>query len=182
VRAGETIRNNNTGETITMLVSEEENGGTCQLYQAYVPPRRLGPPLHYHVAFTETFTVIEGTLDVYLGPQRRRVVLRPQESVTVRIRQLHTFGNERDQGAVITVESKPAGGVAKGFQLAYGVANDGKAGNDGLPRNLFVRLLFIRLCQGFVPGVPLPLQRAVFGVAAFIARVTGVERGLVKYF
>jgi hypothetical protein len=27
----QTIRNNATGETLTMLVSEDENGGTCQL-------------------------------------------------------------------------------------------------------------------------------------------------------
>jgi hypothetical protein len=95
---------------------------------------------------------------------------------------LHTFANERDEAAVITVETKPAGGVVKAFQLAYGVANYGGAANDGLPRNPLVRLLFIRISQGFVPGVPLPLQKAVLGVAAFIARVTGVEKKLKKYF
>jgi mannose-6-phosphate isomerase-like protein (cupin superfamily) len=182
MKAGRTIRNNSTGETLTMLVSEEDNDGIRQLYEVRLPPRRPSPPIHYHVAFTETFTVIEGMLDVYFGRERRHGLLKPRESVTAQIGRLHTFANERDEAAVITVETKPAGGVVKAFQLAYGVANDGGAANDGLPRNPLVRLLFIRISQGFVPSVPLPLQKAVLGVAAFIARVTGVEKKLKKYF
>jgi hypothetical protein len=43
MKASRTIRNNNTGETLTMLVSEQENGGALQLYQVRLPPRRAGP-------------------------------------------------------------------------------------------------------------------------------------------
>jgi hypothetical protein len=50
------------------------------------------------------------------------------------------------------------------------------------PRNLLVRLLFIRLAGGFVPGVPLALQKAALGLAAALAKVTGVERRLMKHF
>ena len=60
MRSGETIRNDATGETLTMLESEQENGGSRQLYAVRVPPRRPSPPMHYQVAFTETFTVMEG--------------------------------------------------------------------------------------------------------------------------
>src|SRR5258707_15354963 len=119
---------------------------------------------------------------MYLGQQRKPVVWKPRESVSVQIGQLHTFGNEQDEPAVITVETKPAGGAARGFQLAYGVANDGGAGSDGLPKNLLARMIFIQTCQGFVPGVPLPLQRLVLGAATLLARITGVEKSLRKYF
>jgi hypothetical protein len=68
--AGETIHNHARGETLTMLEGEQESGGVR------VPPRRPSPPLHYHVAFTERFTVMEGALDFYLGRERRRVTLR----------------------------------------------------------------------------------------------------------
>jgi len=37
------------GETLTMLVSEEENGGACQPYEVHLPPYRPSPPLHYHL-------------------------------------------------------------------------------------------------------------------------------------
>lgn len=57
MKKNQVIRNNATGETLTMLVSEDENGGACQLYEVRLPPHRPSPPLHYHVDFTETFTV-----------------------------------------------------------------------------------------------------------------------------
>ena len=145
-------------------------------------PWRPSPPLHYHAAFTETFVVLEGMLDIYLGQECRHIVLKPQESVTAQIGQLHTFANERNKPTLMTVETKPAGDVAKAFQLAYGVANDGGSAKDGLPFNPLVRLLFIRISQGFLPHIPLWLQKAAFGIAAFIARLTGVNRRLTKYF
>lgn len=58
MKADDTV--SNTGETLTMLVSEEDNGGVRQLYQVRLPPRRRSPPLHYHLRLTETFSVMEG--------------------------------------------------------------------------------------------------------------------------
>jgi hypothetical protein len=63
VKKNQVIRNNATRETLTMLVSEEDNGGACQLYEVCLPPLRPSPPLYYHVDFTETFTVKRGKLD-----------------------------------------------------------------------------------------------------------------------
>jgi len=36
LKKNQIIRNNTTGETLTMLVSDEENGGAGQLYQEEV--------------------------------------------------------------------------------------------------------------------------------------------------
>ena len=71
------IGNKDTGESLTMLLSEEENGGALQLYRVFLPVHRRSPPLHYHTAFTETFSVLEGKLDMYLGRERRHRQLRP---------------------------------------------------------------------------------------------------------
>jgi quercetin dioxygenase-like cupin family protein len=168
MRSGETIRNDATGETLTMLESEQENGGVRQLYAVRVPPRRPSPPLHYHVAFTETFTVMEGALDFYLGRSRQRVTLRPGQSVTAEMGQPHTFGNDRDEWTTFTVETRPPGGVVAAFQMAYAVANAGGAAKDGLPRNPIARLVFIRRSQGFLPGVPLFLQRGLFALGRWV--------------
>jgi mannose-6-phosphate isomerase-like protein (cupin superfamily) len=181
MKAGQTVGNRQTGETLTMLVSEEENGGARQLYEVHIPPRRASPPLHYHLAFTETFRVLQGALDLYVGRERRHFVLTPQESLTAQIGQLHTFANERDSPAVITIETKPAGGVVQALQLAYGVANDGGAARDGLPGNPIARLVFIRMSEGFLPRIPIFVQKAVFGVAAILARWTGLEKRLMAY-
>jgi mannose-6-phosphate isomerase-like protein (cupin superfamily) len=175
MRAGETIRNHATGETLTMLEGEQESGGVRQLYAVRVPPRRPSPPMHYHVAFTEKFTVVEGALDFYLGRERRRVTLGPGQSVTAEIGQPHTFGNDRAEWTTFTVETRPPGGVVAAFQMAYAVANAGGAAKDGLPRNPIVRLVFIRTSQGFLPGAPLFLQRGLFALAAWAAPILALS-------
>ena len=64
-----------------MIVSEEENRGARQLYQVRLPARRPSPPLHCHVAFTETFSVLEAALDLYLGRDRKHVLLHQYQSL-----------------------------------------------------------------------------------------------------
>jgi hypothetical protein len=39
------IGDNATGETLTLLVGEEENSGACQLFEVCLPPYRPCPPL-----------------------------------------------------------------------------------------------------------------------------------------
>jgi mannose-6-phosphate isomerase-like protein (cupin superfamily) len=165
MRSGETIRNNATGETLTMLEGELESGGVRQLYEVWLPPGVAGPPLHYHLAFTETFTVVEGALDFYLGRERRRVTLRAGDTLTAELRQLHTFANNGNAPVRFRIETRPPGGVVAAFQLAFAVANAGGAAKDGLPKNPLIRLRFLRLTQGFVPGLPLWLQRGLFRLA-----------------
>ena len=176
MRNGDAIRNHVTGETLTMLEGEQESGGARQPYEVRMPGRRPSPPLHYHVAFTETFTVKEGRLDVFLGRERRRVTLAAGESATAEIGQPHTFANDRDTPVILTVETRPPGGVVRAFQMAYAIANAGAAAKDGLPGNPLLRLLFIRTSEGFLPGIPRWWQRGLFAAAAWLARVSGLER------
>jgi hypothetical protein len=45
MRKDQVIKNDATGETLTMLVSEQENGGACQLYEVRLPPHQQTPSL-----------------------------------------------------------------------------------------------------------------------------------------
>jgi quercetin dioxygenase-like cupin family protein len=135
MKKNQIIRNNATGEMLTMLVSEVENGGACQLYEVRLPAHRPGPPLHYHVDFIETFTEKEGKLDIYVDRDQKHLLLQPGESPTAHIRRPHRFANGHDEPVIFTIETKPAGGVVKAFQFACGIANDGGAARDGLPKN-----------------------------------------------
>lgn len=176
MRKDQTIGNRLTGETLTMLVSEEDTGGALQIYRVNLPPHRPSPPVHYHLAFRETFAVEEGTLDVYVGRKRTHIVLKAGDRATVQIGQPHTFANHSDERSVIRVETRPAGGVVRAFQLAYAVANEGGSAADGLPRNPLLRLRFVQISQGFLPRIPLWLQRTAFGLAALVAKATGMDR------
>ena len=139
MRKNQVIRNEETGESLTMLESEYDNGGKRQVYRVELPAHRPSPPLHYHVSFAETFSVLEGNLDVYLGKERKHRLLGKGESVIVQKLELHTFANTSDSPCTMQVETVPAGGVVRPFQLAYGVANQGNAGADGLRACIMTR-------------------------------------------
>ena len=176
MKSGTSIGNKRTGETLIMLTSEEDTAGALQYYRVHLPPHRASPPFHYHVAFTEKFTCLEGVLDLYVGRERRRIELKPGTSATVEIGQPHTFANNSSSPCVMTVETRPAAGVVKAFQLAYAIANDGEAGEDELPRNLLVRLRFIEISQGYLTRIPLSVQKLIFRLAKFVSKITGTER------
>jgi mannose-6-phosphate isomerase-like protein (cupin superfamily) len=182
MRKDQVIKNDATGETLTMLVSEQENGGACQLYEVRLPPHRPSPPLHYHVDFIETFTVRQGKLDIYVDREQKHLLLQPGDSATAHLRQPHRFSNDHDEPVVFTIKTEPAGGVVKAFQLAYGIANDGGAAKDGLPKNPIARLVFVKTTQGYLPGIPRVIQSILFSCAALIARVTGLEKRWRTYF
>ena len=146
------IGDNATGETLTLLVGQEENSGACQLFEVCLPPYRPCPPLHYHVDFIETFTVKQGQLDIYVDRDQKYLPLLPGDSATAHIRQPHRFANDHDEPVIFTIKTEPAGGVVKAFQLAYGIANDGGAGNDGLPKNPVARLVFVKSTPGDLPA------------------------------
>jgi hypothetical protein len=105
-----------------------------------------------------------------------------RESATAQIWQPHGFANDHDEPVVFTVETKPAGGVVKASQVAHGIANDGGAASDGLPKNPGARLVFVKTAQGYLPGIPRALHRTAFGCAVFIARVTGMEKEVASLF
>jgi len=79
------------GRNVSHGVSEEENGGACQLYEVCQPPRP-SPPLHYHVDFIEIFTVKQGQLDIYVDRDRKHLLLLPADSATAHVRQPHRTG------------------------------------------------------------------------------------------
>jgi hypothetical protein len=97
-------------------------------------------------------------------------LLRAGDSVTAQLRQPHRFANDHDEAVTFTVETKPAGGEANAFQMAYGIANDAGAAPDGLPKNTMARLVFVKTTQGYLPDIPLTLQTLVFSCAQFVAK------------
>jgi mannose-6-phosphate isomerase-like protein (cupin superfamily) len=177
----QTISNKRTGETLTLLISEKDNDGACNKYEIFLPAYRPSPPLHFHTDFIEIFTVKKGVLDFYLDKEERLVSLGEGQCLTAEINQLHTFANDHDEPVIFTVEARPAGGLVKAFQLAYGVANEGRAGKDELPANFLVKLYFIRLSKGYLPTIPLFFQKTLSAFATFILYITGKKRHLDQY-
>ena len=102
------IGDNATGETLTLLVGQEENSGACRYFEVCLPPYRPCPPLHYHVDFIETFTVKQGQLDIYVERDQKYRPLLPGDSATAHIRQPHRFADDHDEPVIFTIKTEPA--------------------------------------------------------------------------
>ena len=122
------------------------------------------------VDFAETFTVKSGKLDFYVVTEQRRLSPQPGDSITAQLHQPHRLANDHDEAVTFTVKTKPAGGVVKAFQMAYGIANDGAAAPDGLPKNPIARLVVVNTAQGYLPSIPLALRKLTFACAEFVVK------------
>jgi hypothetical protein len=132
--------------------------------------------MHYHVAFTETFTVMEGALDFYLGRERRRVTLPPGQSVTAEIGQPHTFATTGMRGPPLRLRWRRVRRAAWWRRFRWRTRWQTRA----VRRRMGCRETRSRgwsssgRVRGFLPGVPLLLQRGLFALAAWVAKVRGI--------
>jgi mannose-6-phosphate isomerase-like protein (cupin superfamily) len=181
MKKGEQIVNAVTGEVLTMLVSKADTSGKFQRYEVMLPARRESPPLHHHTMFTESFAVKQGSLDFYVGKERKLVRIAAGEQIDVAIGRLHTFANSSDEMCHMVVTTRPPGEILDAFKLAYGIANDGGAAADGLPRNRVLRMRFIQLSGGYLPSIPIQFQNIVFSVFKAISMLTGMEKRVDRY-
>jgi quercetin dioxygenase-like cupin family protein len=93
------------GDTYTILLTGKETAGRFCLIDMHVPPGG-GPPPHRH-DFEETFTLLEGELDVVFRGAKQ--VVRAGETIHVPANALHQFHNSSTQPARMLCICSPAG-------------------------------------------------------------------------
>ena len=85
------IENPVTGERLTFLATTEETGGELLKVKGELPAGSPEAPMHYHLAFTERFEVLEGRLDMYLGGKENHIVLAAGQSALAPLSTAHPF-------------------------------------------------------------------------------------------
>jgi hypothetical protein len=78
-----TIENSVTGERVTFLATAEETNGEYIRIRNETSAGAPGVVMHYHLAYTEAFEVLEGSLDVCVGTKENHPVLAEGESAFV---------------------------------------------------------------------------------------------------
>ncbi len=132
-----TIDNPINGERVTFLTTGQETNGALVKTLVELPSGSSGQPLHYHLAYTETFDVVEGQLDICLGGKQHHRVLRSGESVHVPLKAVHSFWNSSPEPVRFTVEMRPARHFEEALRAAFGLARDGRMNNKGIPTNIW---------------------------------------------
>ncbi|MCF3108225.1 cupin domain-containing protein [Niabella sp. CC-SYL272] len=174
-----TITHPQVGDTVTFLKTAAETNGTYTLVEVVLLPGG-GNDLHYHVDYIEIFEVLEGVLGVQCGKAEQ--YLNPGDTVTIPKKMVHRFFNKSSRHPVkFRVTIQPARHFEVMLRIAYGLAVDGKTNKKGLPHIWHLAILFQK-GESYLPGLPLRIQKSVFGILARIARIKGVHRELYKYY
>lgn len=103
------------GDTYTLLLTGKDTAGRFCLIDMHVPPGG-GPPPHRH-DFEETFSVLEGEIEVTLRGEKSRV--RAGETAHIPANAPHEFHNVSQQPARLLCICAPAG--QEEFFLEIGV-------------------------------------------------------------
>ena len=166
-------------DAVTFLETSEESGGARSLGELEVAPGGKVTP-HYHLSYTERFTVIDGRLNVQLGDVHH--VLGPGEDLTVPAGTLHAWSNASAERTVAQLELCPGQpGFETGLRVVYGLAADGKVLKNGLPRNPLHTALVLEWGEIRLPGAYAILERGM-RVLARVARLAGIDRKLVSRY
>jgi quercetin dioxygenase-like cupin family protein len=164
---------------VTFLETSASTGGKRTLAELELAPGGGNMP-HYHMTFDEHFEVLEGELEVLVGAQTH--TLRPGETKIAYVNTLHCFKNPTDKTTRFLVELRPGStGFEQALQIAYGLATDGKANKQGLPKNIYHLAVVFVLGEGRVPGV-MSLLMPLFRLLAARARKKGIEQELLSKY
>ena len=157
INPGDTLVNSVTGEELTFLQTAESTGGEYVEVVAVVQPGGAVAAAHVHPTQSETFTAIEGVLDLRVGKQRIRLV--SGESATVEAGTAHKFWNDGDEPVMFHCKISPALQFESLIETMFALARDGKTNRKGMPNP--VRMASIARAHRDVirlAGVPAWLQ------------------------
>ena len=144
-----TIEHPTRQERITFLETSSESGGARTLVEVELGPGKAAPA-HCHEAQTETFEVIEGTVEVTVNGEAHRI--GPGESATAPAGSLHAFANVGSETARFRVDITPGNrGWENMMRASFGLVRDGKTWGD-FPKSFTAVAVLATWGQAQLPG------------------------------
>src|SRR4028119_992769 len=176
-----TIENPIAGERVTFLATAEETDGEYLRIRNETSAGAQGTVMHYHLAYTEAFEVLKGRLDMCVGSKENHLVLAEGESAFVPLNTAHRFWNSSTEPVVFEVEIRPARNFEKALRAQFGLVQDDKTNQKAIPKNILELALIYELSESYIVGMPLFLQKAIFGALARVARWLGYDPEFSRY-
>jgi quercetin dioxygenase-like cupin family protein len=162
----------------TFVKTALETQNLYELIQVEVEPDGGNGP-HYHKDFEEHFSVLKGTLTVYIGEVPHR--LNKGDSLTAIRETMHYFRNETDSMVLMTVKTTPACGLEKTLRVAYGLINAGQLKND-FTENPWHMCLLLGYSGSYLEGMPWYIQEPLVRSLARIAQWKGEDKSLEVFY
>jgi quercetin dioxygenase-like cupin family protein len=180
-RAGDEIYNPVQQDRIIWRKTARDSDGELLSVDLFVSPRG-GNPLHVHPLQEEYFKAVSGTLGVQVGDEQRW--LREGEEAVVAPGTPHRWWNDSDdEVAHVSAELRPALNSEVYFETLYGLAQDGKTGENGAPNLLqhAVTLTGINRGEIYLASPPVAVQKALLAALAPVGRLLGYRDHYQRY-
>lgn len=178
-REDRTIINSKGNYSATFIKTAHETNNVYELIQVEVEPGGGNDP-HYHKDFEEHFSVLQGTLTVYIKGEPHMLMVG--DTATANKQTMHNFRNETDSLVVITVRTTPAKGLEKTLRVAYGLINTGQFGDDGFTKNPWHMCLLLGYSGSYLAGMPSYIQEPLVNSLAKIAQWKGEDKSLEVFY
>ncbi len=180
--AGQIFENPLTGERMVFVKTARDSNGLLLEIEFFIQPNPgKGLPAHFHPSFDERFEILTGSAHYIVGNVEQPasaddVILLPKG-----IPHIHPWnvGNDVLHVRKITQLDRPDKDLLLKseafFETLYALAQEGKAGADGLPKNLLQKVVVGQALEpaSYSATPPLWLQRPLFGMLAAIGRAFG---------
>lgn len=131
------------------LINSIDTNGKSKLELNILPGEKT--PWHYHTLFSETFEVLNGTLEVGKGKDIHH--LKQGDIATIEPNEKHYYHNISNEECIINAILHPGN---KNFENALfilkGLANDGLASVSGTPKKISDLALFVYLNNSRMVG------------------------------
>jgi len=159
----------------------DETGGELLEVELYVSPGAFVRG-HVHPSQEETFTGVSGTLVLDVAGERRSI--GPGDKVVIPPRTPHGFEDAAEE-AQLLVQVRPALHLDDYFRTFLGLSRDGRISMPvkGIPHPLLqVALVMDRYAPEMAaPGIPVALQRPVWRLLGWVARLRGMSDSFPEY-
>ncbi len=143
------------GELVVCKIASYRTGGAYSLFEVVTEPGS-GPPLHVQHREDEAFYVLKGEYEFLV------------EDRTI----------DAGAGSLIYV---PKGNLHAHINVGEGTGRSGKTDDKGVPKNIFELALLYEFSESYIVGMPLFLQKGVFGALAKLARRRGYDPEFSRY-
>lgn len=183
-KAGQAFYNPVTGERMVFNKTGYESNGSVLDIEFFVRPAAgTGLAAHFHPLFAERVEILEGSAHYKAGETELAANGGDEVMLPRDVPHVHPWnvGNDVLHWRKITQLDTPNMELllasASFFESLYALAQQGKVGANGLPRNPLQTVVLLQALQpsAYVAGLPVWLQRPLFGLLASIGRLLGLK-------
>lgn len=166
-------------DTVVFLKTAEETNGEYTLVEVELSDGG-GVGLHYHKTYQESFSCLEGEVQIQLGKTIH--ILKNGERATANENVNHLFRNRSGKSCKFQVELRPASrGFEQSLQIGYGLAQDGLCRKNGFPKDKLALAWLFDISESNLPGW-MSIFEFILRKQAKKARVKGVDKQLLEKY